>query len=93
MEWTSKEAIEAPRWLHGETGPQTTDSKLLLESRFGKDIAEALERMGHEVVVTGACGMIVWGTRKAFGSAMMSTLEPRIPEATDTPSGGNQAGA
>ena len=45
-------AIEAPRWLHGETGPQTTDAKLYLESRFGEDIVEALRDMGHPVVIT-----------------------------------------
>lgn len=47
-----QQAIEAPRWLHGEPGPQTAGAKLYLESRFGHDLAAALGEMGHQVVLT-----------------------------------------
>lgn len=45
-----QEAIEAPRWLHGETGPQRPGARLYLESRYGEETIEALRAMGHDAV-------------------------------------------
>jgi len=46
-------AISAPRWLLGRTWGQTTDS-LKLESRFPREVIDALRARGHEVDVLGA---------------------------------------
>jgi len=48
-----QEAIEAPRWLHGEAGPQRAGARLYVESRFGESAVEALKNMGHDVVTVG----------------------------------------
>jgi oxamate amidohydrolase len=45
-------AIAAPRWLLGRTWGQTTDT-LKLESRFPREVIEALKRMGHDVEIVG----------------------------------------
>jgi oxamate amidohydrolase len=51
-------AIAAPRWLLGRTWGQTTDT-LKLESRFPREVVEALKRMGHDVEIVGDYDEIV----------------------------------
>jgi gamma-glutamyltranspeptidase/glutathione hydrolase len=46
-------AVEAPRWLYGRTWGETSKA-LRLESRFDDDVAGALRRRGHDVVVVAA---------------------------------------
>jgi gamma-glutamyltranspeptidase/glutathione hydrolase len=46
-------AVEAPRWLYGRTWGETSKA-LRLESRFDDDVALALRRRGHDVVVVDA---------------------------------------
>ncbi|SUB02636.1 Putative gamma-glutamyltransferase ywrD [Pannonibacter phragmitetus] len=70
------EAIDAPRWLLGRTWGDANTS-LRLESRFDPDLAEALKRAGHDVVVMneaysdtmGHAGMIVRGLRGGLEGA------------------------
>src|SRR5262249_29594326 len=44
-------AIEAPRWAHGAPGGSFPATALVLESRFGNDVADDLSRRGHEVML------------------------------------------
>jgi gamma-glutamyltranspeptidase/glutathione hydrolase len=47
-------AIEAPRWAHGAPGGRYPASALVLESRFGSQVADALAARGHEVMLADA---------------------------------------
>jgi gamma-glutamyltranspeptidase/glutathione hydrolase len=44
-------AVEAPRWAHGAPGGRYPASALVLERRFGDEIADQLARRGHEVML------------------------------------------
>ncbi len=46
--WPLAEAISAPRWLYGRTWGEPA-AGLRLESRYGRDVAETLQRWGHAV--------------------------------------------
>jgi gamma-glutamyltranspeptidase len=47
-------ALEAPRWVHGASSGAHPPDALVLEARFGPEVAEALRARGHDVVVTAA---------------------------------------
>lgn len=43
-----QDVIDAPRWLHGRTWGDATQT-LRVEDRFGEDVTRRLSRMGHDV--------------------------------------------
>jgi gamma-glutamyltranspeptidase/glutathione hydrolase len=73
-------AVDAPRFCLGATWGRRP-ANLLLESRFDPDIAAALDRAGHEVVVSdqpylntmGHAGMIV----RAPDGSLLGASDPR----------------
>lgn len=74
-----QEAIEAPRWLHGEAGPQTPGARLYLEARFGEDIARELRQMGHDVVVVGPWEDVMGHAQGVWidGDVLIGAADPR----------------
>jgi len=46
--------IEAPRWAHGAPGGRYAATALVLESRFGQSVADALTARGHQVELADA---------------------------------------
>jgi gamma-glutamyltranspeptidase / glutathione hydrolase len=52
-------AIEAPRWAHGAPGGRYPSTALVLESRFGKAVADNLSARGHEVMVADAVDAVM----------------------------------
>ena len=44
-------AVEAPRWAHGAPGGRYPATALVLEQRFGDEVAEQLTQRGHEVML------------------------------------------
>jgi gamma-glutamyltranspeptidase/glutathione hydrolase len=69
---TVSEAVEAPRWRNSHSStesnvPHVCDNLLHMESRFGSDVRQALERRGHQLNI-----MSDWG---AQGSEMMIQVD------------------
>ncbi len=52
-------AMEAPRWIHAAPGDRFPKTAVVLESRFGQDIADQLTQRGHEVIVTDPLDMVM----------------------------------
>jgi gamma-glutamyltranspeptidase / glutathione hydrolase len=44
-------SVEAPRWAHGAPGGRYPASALVVESRFGQNVADDLAARGHEVML------------------------------------------
>jgi len=47
-------AIEAPRWAHGAPSERYPRNGLVLEARFGQEVANDLAERGHDVYVADA---------------------------------------
>jgi gamma-glutamyltranspeptidase / glutathione hydrolase len=52
-------ALEAPRWVHSAPGDRFPQDALVLESRFGQQVADSLASRGHQVIVTDPLDMIM----------------------------------
>jgi gamma-glutamyltranspeptidase len=74
-----QEAIEAPRWLHGDVGPQRAGARLYLESRFGEKVAHDLRQMGHDVVVVGPWEDVMGHAQGVWidGDLLIGAADPR----------------
>lgn len=58
-------AVEAPRWAHGAPGDRFPAHALVLESRFGFDVADDLARRGHDVLLADPVDPVM-GTLQAI---------------------------
>jgi len=52
-------AMEAPRWVHAAPGDRFPRDAVVVESRFGRSVADDLERRGHHVIVTEPLDLIM----------------------------------
>jgi gamma-glutamyltranspeptidase/glutathione hydrolase len=79
-----QQAVEAPRWQHFQPGtgsyyPHVDPDMLLLESRFGPGVSDALRELGHAVVEAGPLdgpGSAAMITRDASG-LLICGADPR----------------
>jgi gamma-glutamyltranspeptidase/glutathione hydrolase len=76
-----QEAMEAPRWVHSAPGDRFPRTAVVLEERFGSDVAAELSQRGHEVIVTEPLDMIM-GTAQmiqvdAAAGCYVASTDPR----------------
>ena len=77
---TPQQAVEAPRWIHGDIRQDGNGDFLALESRFSKNTLQSLSSKGHRLTMLPSWAEMITGSAKVIaldGEGLTAGVDPR----------------